>query len=139
MSDVSAQDSRQAGQPVTLQGEFSKKLVSNTFFNLLGRSWSFVVALLLTPYILHRLDVREFGTWVVLSIFISSFNLLDMGLGSSFIKFIAEYYTYEDFDRINAVLFSGQEAMNSVLKQASTLSLGTLALLLVFKSVAWGL
>jgi len=39
----------------------------------------------------------------------------------------------------NAVLFSGQEAMNSVLKQASTLSLGTLALLLVFKSVAWGL
>src|SRR5262245_24839370 len=107
MSDVSAQDSRQAGQPVTLQGEFSKKLVTNTFFNLLGRSWSFLVALLLTPYILHRLDVREFGTWVVLSIFISSFNLLDLGLGSSFIKFVAEYYTYEDFDRINSVLFSG--------------------------------
>lgn len=39
----------------------------------------------------------------------------------------------------NAVLFSGQDAMNSVLKQASTVSLGTLALLLVFKSVAWGL
>jgi O-antigen/teichoic acid export membrane protein len=107
MSDVSAQDSRQAGQSVTLQGEFSKKLVTNTFFNLLGRSWSFLVALLLTPYILHRLDVREFGTWVVLSIFISSFNLLDMGLGSSFIKFIAEYHTHEDFDRINSVLFSG--------------------------------
>src|SRR5215471_8840506 len=38
----------------------------------------------------------------------------------------------------NAVLFSGQDAMNSVVKQAGTLSLGTLALLLVFKSVAWG-
>jgi O-antigen/teichoic acid export membrane protein len=107
MSDGSAQDSRRDGQAVTLQGEFSKKLVTNTFFNLLGRSWSFVVALLLTPYILARLDVREFGTWVVLSIFINSFNLLDLGLGSSFIKFIAEYYTYEDFDRINSVLFSG--------------------------------
>jgi len=107
MTDGSAQDSRRDGQAVTLQGEFSKKLVTNTFFNLLGRSWSFVVALLLTPYILARLDVREFGTWVVLSIFINSFNLLDLGLGSSFIKFIAEYYTYEDFDRINSVLFSG--------------------------------
>jgi hypothetical protein len=39
----------------------------------------------------------------------------------------------------NAVLFSGQDAMNSVIKPASTLSLGALALLLVFKSVAWGL
>ena len=94
-------------KPVTLQGEFSKKLVTNTLFNLLGRCWSFLLALLLTPYILTHLDVREFGTWVVLSIFISSFNLFDLGLGSSFVKFIAEYYTHDDFDRINRAFFSG--------------------------------
>src|SRR5437762_2653728 len=99
--------SRNDQQPVTLQGEFSKKLVTNTFFNLIGRSWSFLVAVLLTPYILTHLDVREFGTWVVLSIFINSFNLFDLGLGSSFVKYIAEYYTHDDFDRINRVLFSG--------------------------------
>ena len=94
-------------QAVTLQGEFSKKLVTNTFFNFIGRSWNFLIALLLTPYILAHLDVHEFGTWVVLSIFISSFNLLDFGLGSSFVKYVAEYYTHGDFDRINRVLFSG--------------------------------
>src|SRR5437762_11307162 len=94
-------------QPVTLQGEFSKRLVTNTFFNLLGRCWSFLLALLLTPYILWHLDVREFGTWVLLSIFISSFNLLDLGLGSSFVKHIAEFYAHEDYGRINRVLFSG--------------------------------
>ena len=37
------------------------------------------------------------------------------------------------------VLFSGQEAMDTLVTQAATLSLGTLALLLVFKSIAWGL
>src|SRR6185295_13212953 len=94
-------------QPVTLQGEFSKKLVTNTFFNLVGRSWSFLVTLLLTPYILSHLDVHDFGTWVVLSIFINSFNLLDFGLGSSFVKHISEYYTHEDYGRINRVVFSG--------------------------------
>jgi O-antigen/teichoic acid export membrane protein len=97
-------------QPGTLQGEFTKRLVTNTLFNLLGRSWSFVLALVLTPYILAHLDVREFGTWVVLSIFISSsasFNLLDFGLGSSFVKHIAEFNTHGDFGRINRVLFSG--------------------------------
>src|SRR6185295_5489748 len=97
-------------QPVTLQGEFSKKLVTNTFFNLVGRSWSFLLALLLTPYILSHLGVREFGTWALLNIFVwngSSFSLLDLGLGTSFVKHISEYYTHEDYDRINRVLFSG--------------------------------
>src|SRR5262245_18339280 len=93
--------------PISFLGQFSQKLVINTFFNMLGRSWSFVVTLLLTPYILKHLDVGEFGVWVQLSVFTSSFNLLDMGLGSSFIKYISTYYTHEDYDRINEFHFSG--------------------------------
>lgn len=107
MSDLKLADPFKDLRPVTLQGEFSKKLITNTFFNLLGRCWSFVVTLLLTPYILSHLSVADFGTWVLLSVFVSWFNLLDLGLGSSFVKYISEYYTYEDFDRINRVLFCG--------------------------------
>ena len=39
----------------------------------------------------------------------------------------------------DAVLFSGQDAMAPLLKEAGTISLGTLALLLLCKSVAWAL
>jgi H+/Cl- antiporter ClcA len=35
------------------------------------------------------------------------------------------------------VLFSGQEAMDGLVKDAATLSLGTIALLIVFKGLAW--
>src|SRR5437667_5395296 len=92
---------------VTFLGEFSKKFITNTFFNVLGRSWTFVMTLLLTPYILSHLNVGDFGAWVLLTIFISSFNLLDLGLGFSFIKYISAYHTYGDYERINKVLFSG--------------------------------
>ncbi len=92
---------------VTFLGEFSKKLVTNTFFNFIGRFWSFLVTLLLTPYILSRLSVSEFGVWVLLSVFVGSFNLLDLGLGSSFIKYVSQYYARGDDARINLVLFSG--------------------------------
>ena len=92
---------------VTFLEDFSKKFVANTFFNVLGRSWSFIINLLLTPYILSRLHVGDFGAWVLLTIFIYSFNLLDLGLGFSFVKYISAYYTYEDYDRINKVIFSG--------------------------------
>ncbi|PYS56114.1 MAG: hypothetical protein DMG13_01130 [Acidobacteria bacterium] len=91
----------------TLLGDFSKKLVTNTFFNLLGRSWSFLVSLLLTPYILSHLNVGDFGAWVLFAIFTYSFNLLDLGLGSSFVKYISAYHTYDDYDRVNKVIFSG--------------------------------
>ena len=91
---------------VTFLGDFSKKLVTNTFFNLVGRSWSFLVTLLLTPYILSRLDVGDFGVWILLGVFTSSFNLLDLGLGSSFVKYISAYHAHEDYDHINHVVFS---------------------------------
>ena len=94
-------------QPVTFLGEFSKKLVTNTFFNVLGRSWSFLVSLLLTPYILSHLNVGDFGAWVLFTIFTYSFSLLDLGLGSSFVKYISEYHTHEDYDRVSKVIFSG--------------------------------
>ena len=95
---------------VTFLGEFSKKLVANTFFNFLGRCWSFILTLLLTPFILSHLDVHDFGTWVLMTIFISAFNpgqvpLFD--LGGVFMKYISEYYTYEDFEGINRVLTCG--------------------------------
>lgn len=98
------------GQPnesVTFLGSFSKKLVANTFFNLFGRFWNFLAVILLTPYILKHLTVGEFGTWAILSVFISSFSLLDLGLGSAFVKFISTYHTRREYDKIDKVLFSG--------------------------------
>src|SRR5437667_9300161 len=92
---------------ITVSDDFSKKFVTNTFFNVLGRSWSFLINLLLTPYILSRLNVADFGAWVLLTILINSFNLLDLGLGFAFVRYIAAYDTYEDYENINKVIFSG--------------------------------
>jgi len=39
----------------------------------------------------------------------------------------------------NVVLFSGQDAMNALVTQSAALSLGTLALLIVCKGLAWGI
>src|SRR5436309_12047866 len=94
-------------ESITFLGVFSQKLVTNTFFNFLGRSWNFLVTLLLTPYILSHLNVHEFGVWVLLAIFTSSFNLLDLGMGAAFVKHISEYYTHRDFERINKAILSG--------------------------------
>jgi len=93
--------------PVTFLGDFSRKLIVNTFFNFVGRFWSFAAVILLTPFIWGHLTRGEVGVWVLLSVFLESFTLLDFGLGSAFVKFISAYYTHDDYERINRVLFSG--------------------------------
>jgi len=97
----------QSGESVTFLGEFSKKLATNTFFNVLGRFWSFFVSILLTPYILSSLGERNYGIWAAFLVFIGSSNLLDLGLGSSFIKFVSEYHAHKDYERINKSIFAG--------------------------------
>jgi O-antigen/teichoic acid export membrane protein len=94
-------------EPITFLGDFSRKLIANTFFNFLGRFWSFAATILLTPLILRYLDDSEFGVWVVFSVLLNATGLLDLGLGSSFVKFISAYYTAEDYEKINRVLFAG--------------------------------
>ena len=105
MKDHKSADPVEASTSVTFLGEFSQKLASNTFFNLVGRAWSFLATLLLTPYLFSHLGVVEFGVWVLLSVLISSFSFLDLGLGSSFVKYVSEHYTHRDYNRINQVVF----------------------------------
>ena len=93
--------------PITFLGSFSRKLLVNTFFNFLGRFWSFAATILLTPFIWRHLTPGEFGVWVLLSVFLESLTLFDLGLGAAFVKFISAFYTHEEYGRINKVLFSG--------------------------------
>ena len=116
--------------PPNFPGDFSRKLIVNTFFNLVGRFWSFGGAILLAPFIWSHLSPGEFGVWVLLSVFLESFILLDFGLGSAFVKFISAYYTHEDYDRINRVLFSGLAFY--VLQGSLVIALGLAAQNLLF-------
>jgi len=85
----------------------SHKLIRNTFFNFVGRSWAMLVTLSLTPYIVSKLGIQRFGVWSLILVITSYFSLLDLGLGASFVKYVAEYHAQKDYEAINQVFNSG--------------------------------
>ncbi len=85
----------------------SRKIIRNVLFNLIGRLWTMLVSLLLTPYIISKLGVQRFGLWSLTIVITSYFSLLDLGFGTSFVKYIAEYHTREDYKAINGVFNTG--------------------------------
>jgi len=85
----------------------TQKLIKNTFFNVLGKAWALLVSFALTPYIIHRLGVERFGIWAIVSAVTGYFGLFDFGIGTSFVKYIAEFYTKKDHRKLNQVINTG--------------------------------
>lgn len=85
----------------------SKKIIRNTVFNAIGRFWGIAVALFLTPYIIHHIGVERYGIWALIGVLTGYFGLLDFGIGTSFVKYIAEFYAKKDFAKINQVVNTG--------------------------------
>jgi len=85
----------------------SHKLIRNTFFNFVGRSWAMLVTLFLTPYIVSKLGMQRFGVWSLILVITSYFGMLDLGLGASFVKYVAEYHARKDYEAINRMFNSG--------------------------------
>lgn len=74
---------------------------------MLGWGWGVLVTLFLTPYIISRIGIEKFGIWAIVGVVTGYFGLLDFGIGTSFIKYISEYYAKKDYARINQVVNTG--------------------------------
>jgi O-antigen/teichoic acid export membrane protein len=85
----------------------AEKIIRNTFFNLTGKVWAGLVSFVLTPYIIHRIGIEKFGIWALVGVITGYFGMLDFGIGGSFIKYIAEFYTKKDYEKINQVVNTG--------------------------------
>lgn len=85
----------------------SRKVIKNTAFNIMGKIWHSLVALLLTPFILHRIGVERYGILVVLGAITGYTGLFDIGVGTSLGRFIAEFQASRSEKKIGEVIGVG--------------------------------
>jgi O-antigen/teichoic acid export membrane protein len=85
----------------------SEKIIKNTLYNTIGKFWGILVVLFLTPYIVSRLGVERYGIWALLTSLVGYIGFLDLGVGGSYVRYIAEYYTQKDYSKVNQVVNTG--------------------------------
>lgn len=90
-----------------MEQSVSEKIIRNTIFNIIGRFWGIIVVLVLTPYIIRHIGIERFGIWAIIGVITGYFGLLDFGIGTSFVKYISEFYTTKDYEKINQVVNTG--------------------------------
>ncbi len=92
----------------------SKTIARNTKFNAAGRLWEAVVGVVLLAYVVRTLDQAGYGMWSLLGPFLGYVALLDLGIGSGYAKFIAQYRAREDAQRISEVVTTGLFAYSAL-------------------------
>lgn len=81
-----------------------KKLIRNTMANYGIQLWTYVLNFVMMPIIIYFIGVVEYGIYLLVTAFIGYFGLLDLGIGRSLLKFIAEYHARKDKDKLNEVI-----------------------------------
>jgi O-antigen/teichoic acid export membrane protein len=86
-----------------------KKLGKNAIFKNVGSSWfalglNILVALFLSPYILHHLGDEAFGLWVLIFSITGYYGLFDLGIRSSIIRYVAMYSTVAKNEELNRLI-----------------------------------
>lgn len=79
----------------------------NTKYTAAGRLWEAAVGLALTRYIVERVGVPAYGVWAIVGVFTGYVALLDFGVGSAFVKYVAEHAARDESDEISAVVSAG--------------------------------
>jgi O-antigen/teichoic acid export membrane protein len=82
-------------------------LMTGTLSTLVNRIFGLSIAFFLTPFVVHSVGVEAYGLWAVLGSAVGYFALLDGGVGSSFVKYLAEFLERREHDDVRQVMTFG--------------------------------
>ena len=91
---------------------------------MLGWAWATVLSIVATRYIVQGLGREGYGILTLALSTIGYFAILDMGLNTAAIKFIAEYHAKQDPDSLNKVIWTTLVVFSLVGCIGSALAIG---------------
>ncbi|HZO98777.1 MAG TPA: oligosaccharide flippase family protein [Terriglobia bacterium] len=89
------------------QEPVSQKIIRNVFFSGLRAVLVWPIPLFLTPYIVTRIGIRDYGVWAVFAAITGLTSLGDLGVAGTLTKHVAEYYARDDRLALNRLVDTG--------------------------------
>jgi len=80
------------------------RALKNVIGSWFGLGTTVVVSFALTPYVLHHVGDSAYGVWVLLTAFTGYYGLLDMGLKSATVRYVARHIAVNEMEELNRVV-----------------------------------
>lgn len=88
-----------------------KPVVRNGAFGLLDFFASSFLTLVVTPILIYKLGVEQFGLWSICNALLGMLGIFNFGLSETIVKYVAEYWSKRDVEGTGGVI-SAALAMN---------------------------
>lgn len=99
----------------------------NAVTNYFRFAFTLILFLLLTPFIIRKVGVNDYGLWTLMYSVVGFFGLFDLGFSTSVVKYVAECKGSGDLDRRNRIVNTLLIAY-LILSVAATVGVGLLSL-----------
>ena len=82
------------------------KTFKNVAYNFMGSFWPIIFAIFITPIVVLKLGAEKYGVYMLVMSISSLMGLFDLGLGSTFIKYISEYAAKDEREKIKKLVYT---------------------------------
>ncbi len=84
----------------------ANKTIGNALAGVVGYAWPVALALVTTPYIVHKLGNDAYGVLALVTSVLGFFAFLDLGVTNASVKYIAEAYARNNTEEISKIIGS---------------------------------
>ncbi len=84
----------------------ANKTIGNALAGVIGYAWPVMLALITTPYIVHKLGNDAYGVLALVTSVLGFFAFFDLGVTNAAVKYIAESYAKNDTKEISKIIGS---------------------------------
>jgi O-antigen/teichoic acid export membrane protein len=81
--------------------------MAGTLSTLFTRLFALTLTFFLTPLVVRSIGLEAYGLWAIVGAAVNYFALLDCGVGSSFVKYLAEFLERREHNRVRDVMTFG--------------------------------
>ena len=81
-----------------------RNVLTNAAANWIGYAAQLIVAFFMSPILVHSLGLDRYGVWSLVESILAYLVLLDFGVGSSVVRYVARFEANHDYDKVNRVL-----------------------------------
>lgn len=106
----------------------SYRTLKNIFYSFFGVGVPIIFSVFITPVVVHRLGIVDYGVYILAGTITGFMGLLDLGLSAGVVKYVSEYHAQNDYPAL-------QRTMNSALSMY--LLVGAAGLLIFFILGKW--
>lgn len=85
----------------------AKPVLLNTAAEVFARFGGLVIGLVMTPFLITSLGEERYGLWAVLGSLAGYFGLLDLGLGATFVRFLAQHAARGEPKQVRQIMTLG--------------------------------